>query len=46
MKKTKEQKKLIRKNKMIPVFWILLGDAKNHMVLVNVFTGECRLLDK
>ena len=39
MKKTKEQKQLIRANKMIPMFWILLGNAKNHMVLMNILTG-------
>ena len=46
MKKTPEQKELIRDNKMIPLFWYLANDSKSHLLVVNVFTGEYRVLDK
>ena len=31
---------------MIPMFWILLGEAKNHTVLMSSFTGEGRVLER
>lgn len=43
---TKAQKKLIRDNKMIPLFWAIANDSKNHLLVVNTFTGEYRVLDK
>lgn len=46
MKKTEEQKKIIRDNKMIPLFWHVVKDSKNHLLVVNTFTGEYRVLDK
>ena len=46
MKKTAEQKELIRDNKMIPLFWQVACDSKNHLLVVNTFTGEYRVLDK
>ena len=46
MKKTSEQKELIRDNKMIPLFWQVANDSKNHLLVVNTFTGEYRVLDK
>ena len=46
MKKTPEQKELIRGNKMIPLFWTVITDAENHLLVVNTFTGEYRVLDK
>lgn len=46
MKKTKEHKELIRDNKMIPLFWHLACDSKNHLLVVNIFTGEYRVLEK
>jgi hypothetical protein len=46
MKKTPEQKELIRDNKMIPLFWHVACDSKNHLLVVNTFTGEYRVLDK
>lgn len=46
MKKTEEQKKIIRDNKMIPLFWQVAHDSKNHLLVVNTFTGEYRVLDK
>jgi hypothetical protein len=39
MKKTEEQKKIIRDNKMIPLFWHVACDSKNHLLVVNTFTG-------
>ena len=44
--KTPEQKKLIRANKMIPLFWYVVTDAKDHLTVVNRVTGEWRVLDK
>lgn len=46
MNKTKEQKQLIRGNKMIPLFRTVITDAEKHMLVVNTFTGEYRVLDK
>ena len=46
MKKTAEQKELIRDNKMIPLFWKVAHDSKKHLLVVNTFTGEYRVLDK
>ncbi len=46
MKKTDEQKQLIRDNKMIPLFWKVITDKEKHMLIVNTFTGEYRVLEK
>ena len=46
MKKTEDQKKIIRDNKMIPLFWTVITDSKSHLLVVNTFTGEYRVLDK
>lgn len=46
MKKTDEHKKLIRKNKMLPMFWTVITDKKSHLLVINTFTGEYRVLDK
>lgn len=46
MKKTDEQKRLIRDNKMIPMFWTVINDKEKHMLVVNTFTGEYRVLEK
>lgn len=46
MKKTDDQKMLIRKHKMIPMFWTVNKDSKSHLLVVNTFTGEYRVLDK
>lgn len=46
MKKTDEQKRIIRNNKMIPMFWTAIADKKSHLLVVNTFTGEYRVLDK
>ena len=46
MKKTDDQKMLIRKHKMIPLFWTVITDSKSHLLVVNTFTGEYRVLDK
>lgn len=46
MKKTEEQKWLIRENKMIPLFWKVVTDKETHMLIVNTFTGEYRVIEK
>ena len=46
MKKTLLQKQMIRENKMIPLFWHVITDSKNHMLVANTFTGEYRVLEK
>lgn len=46
MKKTDEQKQLMRKHKMRPIFWTVITDKKSHLLVVNTFTGEYRVLDK
>ena len=46
MKKTEDQKKIIRDNKMIPLFWQVANDSKKHLMVVNTFTGAYRVLDK
>ena len=46
MNKTKEQKKLLRANKMIPIFWTVIKDRKEHLLVVNTYTGEYRVLEK
>ena len=44
--KTPEQKRILRGNRMIPLFWTVITDAEKHMLVVNTFTGEYRVLDK
>ena len=46
MKKNDEQKQLIRDNKMIPLFWKVVTDKETHMLIVNTFTGEYRVIEK
>lgn len=46
MKKTDEQRSIIRDNKMIPLFWEIAHECKSHLLVVNTFTGEYRVLDK
>ena len=46
MKKTDAQKKLIRGRKMIPMFWTVVTDKEKHMLIVNTFTGEYRVIEK
>lgn len=41
-----DQKKIIRNNNMIPLFWKIAQDSNNHLLVVNTFTGEYRVLDK
>lgn len=45
MKKTAEQKKIIRDNNMIPLFWKLIGMNENWILVANALTGEVRVLD-
>lgn len=46
MKKTLMQKQLIRENKLRPLFWHVVTDSRDHMLVANIFTGEYRVLDK
>lgn len=46
MKKTPAQKQLLRDYKMIPLFWKVVTDSRDHILAVNTFTGEYRVLDK
>lgn len=46
MKKTKQQKRIIRRNKMWPLFWEVLRDKKEWLLVWSRLTGEIRVLDK
>ena len=46
MKKTDAQKQLIRDRKMFPRFWTIVNDKETHMLVVNTFTGEYRVIEK
>ena len=46
MKKSKEHKQIIRKNRMRPMFWTVLWERKELLAVVNRITGEFRILDK
>ena len=46
MKKSGKQKQLIRDNNMIPLFWKVITDKEKHMLIVNTFTGEYRVIEK
>lgn len=45
MKKTKEQKAVIRRYKMMPIFWTLIGMNDQRILVANVLTGEVRVLE-
>lgn len=46
MKKSKNQKKLIRKNKKIPFFYVIVGEFESRMTIMNWVTGDFHVLDK
>lgn len=46
MKKSMEQKKVLLKNRKIPFFWTIVNDKKDHILVMNWFTGSFRVLDK
>ena len=46
MKKTKEQKLLIRENRMWPIFWEVLWERSDRLVVCSRITGNVRVLDK
>jgi hypothetical protein len=46
MKKTDEQKQMIRDNHLIPLFWKVVTDKEKHMLIVNTFTGEYLVIEK
>ena len=46
VKKSKTQRKLLWKNRKIPFFWTIVNDKKDHLLVMNWFTGSFRVLDK
>lgn len=46
MKKSKNQKKLLWKNRKIPFFWIIVNDFKERMTVMNWLTGDFHVFDK
>lgn len=46
MKKSKTQKKILVKNRMIPFLWIIINDQKERLTVMNWLTGTFRVLDK
>ena len=46
MKKTKNQKKILWKNRKIPFFWIVVNDFENRMTVMNWITGSFHVFDK
>lgn len=46
MKKTKNQKKVLWNHKKIPFFWTVINEYKDHLLVMNWFTGGFRVLDK
>lgn len=43
---TKEHRKMLRDYKMIPLFWKVVSEWGWRLLVVNVVTGEYRVLDK
>ena len=43
---TEEQKKVMKKNDLNPVCWMVLQDLNHSMIVKNKITGEVKLLDK
>ena len=44
--KTVAQRKILWKNRKIPFFWTIINDKKDHLLVMNWFTGSFRVLDK
>ena len=44
--KTRAQRKLLRENKKIPCFWVVVTDIEQRMTVMNWLTGTFRVLDK
>lgn len=45
-KKTKEQKKILREYKLFPLFYVIINEQKDRLLVMNRLTGEFRVLDK
>lgn len=45
-RKTKLQKSVLRNHKHIPVFWVIINDRKDALLVMNWLTGEFQVLDK
>ena len=46
MKKTKEHKRILRENRMWPLFWEVMWERKDRILVRSYITGEVRVLDK
>jgi hypothetical protein len=46
VKKSKTQRKTLWKNCKIPIFWVIVNDRKNALVVMNWVTGTFLVLDK
>jgi hypothetical protein len=44
--KTKDQRKFLRENKMIPCLWVMITDNERWMTVMNWLTGTFRVLEK
>lgn len=45
-RKTKEQKKLLRKMKMVPFLWTVINDYREGILAMHWLTGEFRYINK
>lgn len=45
-KKTKEQKTVIRNHGLWPLFWAVISERPESLLVMSWLTGESRLLDK
>ena len=46
MKKSRAQKRVIRKYRKIPFFWKIEEDTKYYIIAINWFTGTSKVFDK
>lgn len=46
MKKTKIQKQIMRRHKLLPMVWTIINDRKDALLVMNWLTGEFRVLEK
>lgn len=44
--KTVAQMKILWKHRKVPFFWTIVNDKKDHILVMNWFTGSFRVLDK
>lgn len=46
MKKTKEQKQVLRSYKLVSFFWVVTRDKPEYMIAYNWLNAEFRMLEK